>query len=104
MLHVRVQDQQVRLLADLNCYPLHLKSEGQFRDVLFSTISLTCMLSLSPSIIQARINTQHAPASKMREGEANLSLNLDYGSIYVWPLKRKICGKHVEPRLSGGKL
>lgn len=86
-----------------NC--VHFKADAQFWDVLFSTIFLTCLLSLSFSIIQAEINTEHTPVRKSREGEANLSLNLDYGfvSIYVWPLKQKKQWKTLK-RSKVGKL
>lgn len=94
---------ETQFIVNLDCSSVHFKLEPQFWDVLFSTISLTCLLSLSSSVIQARLSTQHTPVRKSRKGETSLSLNLDYGfvSIYLWPLNQKICGKQSEIRLSG---
>lgn len=54
--------------VDLHRSSLHFKFDAQFWDVLFSTISLTCLLSLSFSIIQAQINTQHTPVREKAGG------------------------------------
>lgn len=57
---------KAQFTVGLHCSSVHSKLNAQFWDVLFSTISLTCLLSLSFSIIQARINTQHTPVRKSR--------------------------------------
>lgn len=99
-----IQNRKGQFIVDFHSSSLPFKFDAQFWDVLFCTVCLTCLLSLSFSIIQARINTRHTLVRKSSGGEMKLNPNLDYGfvSIYVWPLNQEICGKHSETRLSGG--